>query len=220
MTRPPTVPSGHILPSYLTHTLASCASSTSEPQSFSLASSGKPPLVWMAPRAGGAEAETEAKPLMMSHPLPPHSVRGTGTSGRGDFISASQEGRVCVTRVGCRELSRGRQKRPCLRQCGPLRRLYRLPAAFARAQGTQESRSTASSSSLGDPGVWIASIFVSQAPEAQCSPAPHGALSVPGTAGWLPGPHVRRGCAEHELLVHGRGAQVLLSLRHLANEGR
>lgn len=59
MTRPPTVLSGHILPSHLTHTLASFATSTSEPPSFSLSSSGKPPLVWTAPRAGGVEAETK-----------------------------------------------------------------------------------------------------------------------------------------------------------------
>lgn len=157
---------------------------------------------------------------MMSHPLPPHSVKGTGTSGRGDFISASQEGRVCVTRVSCRELSWGRQKWPCLQWCRLSHCLYRLPTAFSWAQRTQESGTTASFSSLGDPGVWIASIFVSQDPEAQHSPAPHGALSVPGSAGWLPGPDICHSCPEHEFLVRGCGAHVHLSLWHLAKEGR
>lgn len=68
---------------------------------------------------------------------------------------------------------------------------------------TQESGSPASSS------------LRIQKPSAQ----PYGALSFPGPAGWLPGPHVCPCGSEHGFLVRGHWAQLFISFGPLAKEG-
>lgn len=71
-----------------------------------------------------------------------------------------------------------------------------------------------SSSSLRDPETRITSLFNLQNPET--SAHPHGALSVAGPAGWLPGPDSYPCCFEHGFLVRGHRAHMFISLRPLA----